>query len=624
MTEHYAGGNRTAAERDGAAVPPQILARRFRDRIRTGCGRVPSPLSSFLAHTLTGLTGLGRISELHAGLSPHSPDPAAFAEACLCALQADWNPDRDTLSAIPETGPLTVVANHPFGGIEGLVLLALLSRVRPDVRIMANGMLSLIPELEPACFSVNPFGGPGARRESLAGMKQSLNWLRSGGCLCVFPSGTVSHLSARTGTVSDPDWHPSIGRLVLKTGSAVLPVHFQGANTPLFQVAGLFHPLLRTALLPRELLKKRKKAISYTVGRPVSAKVLSRLGSPDRIISYLRTKTYALTRPEEKKQDGVRLARNMAPVAEPVLRSELSRHIRAIPGENLLVEARGFKVFLTEARQPGPVLHQLGRERERTFRQVGEGTGTPLDIDLYDHSYDHLLLWDESEERIAGAYRIGRIDQLIKRRGGPSNLYTSSLFKYRKGFFRNMTNSLELGRSFVIPELQRDYFPLLLLWKGIGQYLLRNPHYRYLLGPVSISQEYDRVSVTSMLSHLSAHHLDHDLALKVRGRRPPKLHVPKGSSLELHLSDMELDLLNAVVQDIEEDAKGIPVLLRHYLRLGGRIAAFHHDRDFGTFDGLIVLDLCRTDPRVLGRFLGKDAASSFLTGHRQPRLTEPA
>jgi putative hemolysin len=623
MTEQYSEGDLSAAERDGDLAPP-VLVQRVRDRIRLGCGRVPSPLSTFLAHTLTGITGLERIGRLHAGLSPDNLEPAAFAEACLSSLQVDWAPDHGMLSTIPETGPLTVVANHPFGGIEGLILLALLSRVRSDIRIMANGLLTMIPELNPACFSVNPFGGPGARQESLAGMKQSINWLRGGGCLCVFPSGTVSHLCPRTRKVSDPDWHPSIGRLVLKTGSAVLPVHFRGVNSPLFQVAGLIHPMLRTVLLPRELLKRRRKRISYTVGRPVSARVLTHLESPDRIISYLRTKTYALAHPEEPGQCGIHRTRAMNPVAEPVPGAELSRHIRAIPRENILVEAKGFKVLLTRTGPSCPVLHELGRERERTFRQVGEGTGTPLDIDLYDHSYDHLLLWDESGERIAGAYRIGRIDQLIKRRGGPSNLYTSSLFKYRKGFFQNMTNSLELGRSFVIPELQRDYFPLLLLWKGIGQYLLKNPHYRYLLGPVSISQEYDRISVTSMLSHLSAHHLDHDLALKVRGRRPPKLHVPKGSSLELHLSDMELDLLNTVVQDIEKDAKGIPVLLRHYLRLGGRIAAFHHDRDFGTFDGLIVLDLCRTDPRVLGRFLGKNEASSFLADHQNTQLTEPA
>jgi putative hemolysin len=255
--------------------------------------------------------------------------------------------------------------------------------------------------------------------------------------------------------------------------------------------------------------------------------------------------------------------------------------------------------------------------REATFRQVGEGTRKPIDLDRFDDYYWHLFVWNREAGQVAGAYRLGPSDEILAR-FGPKGFYTSQLFQWKRSFLDRIIPALELGRSFVRPEYQKTYAPLLLLWKGIGQYLLRTPQYKLLFGPVSISNGYTTASRQLMVKFLSAYRQSPELTPLVRARNPFRQRASQPSA---KLADeligatvWGIEELSALIADVETDRKGVPVLLKQYLKLGGELVAFNIDRRFSdALDGLIVVDLRKTDARVLERYMGKAGAAQFLT-----------
>jgi putative hemolysin len=254
--------------------------------------------------------------------------------------------------------------------------------------------------------------------------------------------------------------------------------------------------------------------------------------------------------------------------------------------------------------------------RELTFRAVGEGTGRCSDIDLFDAFYLHLFVWDAHAALIAGAYRLGLVDHILACHG-KRGLYTHSLFKYRTGMLDSLSPAIELGRSFVRAEYQRSFAPLLLLWAGIGHFVERSPKYAVLFGPVSISARYAPASRRLLVEYLSAHSTHPRLAREVTPRRPfharPRTAAPCGT---MSASPESLDELSRRIAQIETDGKGVPVLLRQYLHLGGRLLGFTLDRDFAdTLDGLIMVDLREVEEAVLARYMGKRGAAAFRAYH---------
>jgi len=552
----------------------------------------------------------------------------SFAASVLGALNVNIDLQGTGLSEVPQAGlPLVVVANHPFGGVEAMVLAATLSRVRPDVRFLANSLLAGLPELRELIIPVNPFGGPEAQRTNVNSVKAALGWIQQGGLLCIFPAGEVAHWHLQTKTVTDPPWHINAARLIRKSGADVLPVFFPGCNSRSFHYAGVVHPRLRTAMLPRQLLNKRGARITMCPGKRIQASVLKNLPSDEVATWYLRGKTYGMDSKGNRLRGCPRLfpdvllpARHRTPIAEPLDRAQIAGDVARLPRRQFLVHSGELTVFEARASQIPHLLHEIGRLREATFRQEGEGTGRPLDLDMFDQTYDHLVLWNTDRQEVVGAYRIGRVDNLLRPDRGVRALYTSTLFRFKPGFFRTMPNSLELGRSFIVPEYQRSYSALLLLWKGIGRFLCKRPSYRYLFGPVSISQAYGDVSTQSLISHLHAKFYQPVMGQKVQGKRSPKFKIRKCERRMIEsLSILDTPVLDEIIADLESHARRMPVLIKQYLKLGGRIAGFHHDRRFGTFDGLIFVDLQQTDPRFLKRFMGKEEAEHYLAVQtRQP------
>jgi putative hemolysin len=280
----------------------------------------------------------------------------------------------------------------------------------------------------------------------------------------------------------------------------------------------------------------------------------------------------------------------------------MAGEIDLLPVTARLVASGELAVYIATARQIPTVLQEIGRLREITFRAVGEGTGKSKDLDQFDQTYLHLFVWNHARQEVVGAYRIAATDQV-------RSLYTATLFHVNPEFVDRLGPALELGRSFVRIEYQRAFAPLLLLWKGIGKFVARNPRYKTLFGPVSISNQYSAPARALMMSFLERYaslpSLKHLVLPRRTMRTPEDVLAP--------LKTLAVDDLATAVSDVEAGGAGVPVLLRHYLKLGGKLLSFSVDHNFSNaLDGLIVVDLTQTEPRLLERYLGKEEAEQFL------------
>lgn len=530
--------------------------------------------------------------------------------------------DKDLLK-IPKSGKIVVVSNHPFGGIEGVIMGAILKSVRPDSRIMANFLLERIPELRDLFIFVNPFGSKSAIRANINSMKFTLQHLNNGGALGVFPAGEVAHMKWSNRQINDPEWSDTIARIIRKTECPVLPMYFNGFNGMIFQLAGLIHPRLRTMMLPREFVNKVDKKIEIRIGKLIPYSKIKSFETDAEAISYLRQRTMLLKNREEGDKDESRSSmaitlkkEGYAPIIDPVDHDLLEDDIVNLPARQKLLESSEFDIYYSNFRQIPNIIREIGRLREISFRDTDEGTGKEMDLDWYDEHYMHLFIWNREKRELVGAYRLGRTDNICKKIG-LEGLYTTTLFKIKKSLLEDINPALEMGRSFIRPEYQRSFAPLLLLWKGIGHYVHRYPKYKILFGPVSISNDYETSSRQLMVAFLKVHNFLPELAKKVKPVTPFK------SSARISMTHskrekglIDIDDVSDMISDIEEDKKGIPILLKQYLKLGGKLLGFNVDPSFAdALDGLILVDLTKTDPRILSRYMPKGGVEEFLEHH---------
>jgi putative hemolysin len=386
---------------------------------------------------------------------------------------------------------------------------------------------------------------------------------------------------------------------------------FVGARpSRLFQAASALNAAARLALMPRELLEARGSETEIRAGHPVPATRFAQ-SSDDDVLAHLRWRTELLGARQNFK------ARTRKPLRsrptgrsqEPVIAAQSVERMRAeicaLPPDRTFGTADGLAVIMANAGEIPTVLREIGRLREITFRAAGEGTGRAIDLDQYDGHYCHLFLWNETKGEVAGAYRISGTDT-----ARATCLYTAQLFEYSDAFLDRMGPALELGRSFVRPEYQRGFAPLLLLWKGIGKFVARNPRYRVMFGPVSVSNDYHALSRELIVGYLERYATLTEWLGDVRARTPFRR---RSKASEFSPEQLDLEEISALVSDIEGDGRGVPVLLRQYLKLGGRLLGFNVDPDFSdALDGLIVVDLLRTERKLLDRYLGKAEAAEFL------------
>ena len=544
-------------------------------------------------------------------------------EALLAEMKIELDVQPADLERIPTKGPLVAVANHPFGVLDGAVLAVLLSRVRPDVRVLANSVLAGIPELHRHCIFVDPFHTASSADTNLKSLKQAIDWLRQGGALAVFPAGEVSQIIVREAHITDPAWNTVAARLIRKAGAAALPVYFSGRNSMTFQLLGLIHPRLRTLFLLQEFLQQREKRVRVRIGKPIPSELITSLEGDEEATEYLRLRTYLLSHRGKKPVSLPTKVRSKLPrkPQEPIAPAVPSRFviadIAALPPDRLLTENAEFAVYAARGAELPHLLDELGRQREITFRAAGEGSGRSSDIDQFDPYYWHLLLWNKEKQELAGAYRAGNTDEII-RAHGIKGLYSHTLFRYDKELFLKIGSALELGRSFVLPEYQRQYAPLVLLWKGIARFIATHPETPVLFGAVSISNEYSSLSREMIVRYFEQRDDGRDFADLIHPRTPfraPKLRRWDCRAILSALRD--LDELAEPISDVEEDGKGLPILIKQYAKVGGKLIAFNLDRKFSdVVDGLVLVDLRETAPAVLERYMGKEGYSAFCRFHR--------
>lgn len=536
-------------------------------------------------------------------------EPHQFITRCLERLAINYEIDSGDISSIPGQKGLVIVANHPFGGIDGLILAHLLKQVRPDVKILANGFLKKIPAIESLFFDIDPVNQKTSMKKNTTSLKRAVRWVKDGGCLVVFPAGEVSHLTLREHRIVDPAWSETVAKLVLLTKAPVTPIFFQGINSIKFQILGLVHPWIRTIMLPRELLKKINSNIKLNIGRPVQFNKIKKLKS-DKLIQYLRLTTYALGSKkqqhciEDKKsnESGLNI---ISAVPSELLKEE----IKHLPDSQTLHETSKVKVMYARAKQIPWLLQEIGRLRELTFREIGEGTGKEIDLDIYDSYYIHLFLWDSNNQCLIGAYRLGLTDEIIKQYG-IKGLYSYSLFKYTNKQLLRLGPSIELGRSFIRAEYQRSPSSLSLLWKGIGLFVAKQAYYRTMFGPVSISNDYQDVSRKLIVDCLRTNKLMKDLSRQIKPRKPYKATTRTNwNKKELNVLD-DINLASDIIAQLEQGKRGIPILIKQYIKLGGHFLEFNVDKEFNdALDGLIVVDLRETEKELLEYFMGKDSAT---------------
>jgi putative hemolysin len=535
----------------------------------------------------------------------------AFMQHTLSALNASLEVNNPhALANIPSEGPVIFVANHPLGGLEGVAMTHLLRQQRPDLKVLTNELLTKIPEFSDVFIGVDVLS-KNAAAKNVRGMRQVMRQLQQGGALLIYPAGMVSAINPRNGQIEDRPWSTIIGKLAKQFEASCVPFFVHGRNSRLFYLAGLIHPRLRTALLPRELANKAQRSARLTVGSPILWKDMAPLPDAEGITAYLRTASELLSYSDDDSQSDHPV---FADIAAPDRSAEELQTLAAdLQGlaEFELIKHRDFSVYCAPFDRLGSIMAEIAIARERTFRTVGEGTGQLSDSDHFDPHYLHLFIWDHSKAAIVGGYRLGRTDEIVRNKG-VEGLYSRSLYKFEASYIQRFGGALEVGRSFVTPEYQRHPRALDLLWQGIGRWVVENPGYHTLFGCVSISNEHSaRARAFLSDSLMQSFRAEQEYLNDVRPVAPLKVRGRVWSN-EVLASLSNITLINKLLGQCDP-GKTVPILLRHYLALNGRIVGFSVNSGFNeSLDGLIVVDLRKTPTKYLQRYLGKDGSLEFL------------
>ncbi len=545
-----------------------------------------------------------------------------FLDFVLSSLMVDYKVAFGHVDNIPKSGPTVVVANHPSGCIEGVILAKVLLSIRPDIQILANEFLKMIPELDALFIGVDVFGKDAVRKNAMA-LKIAHNHLAKGGLLLVFPAGEVSNAKRRKRHdykkrhkyIEDKEWSKSVTSLVRKHQATTVPIYIDDKNSKIFYMARKIRPVLGTLMLGRELIRKRNRIVNLRISQAIPYKEIANM-SPDEMVQYLRLNTYMMASNSSECAHNTMMQQWAEPIAEGLSTQHIINNIKMLPEDAFLFSHEEFDVYCTTYNHLDSLAHELGRCREETFRMNAEGTGKSLDLDEFDEYYHHLFIWDRENQNLVGAYRLGLADEIITKFGS-KGLYSRESFRFDRRFVtslnRNM-KAIELGRSFIVSQYQGHRNALFLLWRGIGVFISRRPEYTHLFGPVSISSEYTMEARHLMVDVLRKYYYAHDKSKYVYGYKS----LP---NIPIHWTeDMlgGLDCINrtsAVISRMD-DGKSVPVLLKQYLRMNGKIAGFSIDPDFNdSLDGLIVMDMRYMPLKALKKYMGKDTAVSYLGHH---------
>jgi len=536
-------------------------------------------------------------------------------EGCLEGAGILWDVDHEAAARIPTEGPVLVISNHAYGMADGLIQTMLLNRARSDYKQLVNEMLMAFPKLAERYICVNAFDSQQARKQNASPLRDAIAWLKDGHAMGTFPAGVVSHRTWGRAKPLDPEWNPSIVLLATRSNATIVPMFFHGDNGTLFQLAGLIWSRFRTMLIPRCYARTRGKTIKVEIGQSISAETLRQFDDRTAAIEYLRSRVYMLESRRARPQTTTP-AQTMDMTPQPD-NDRLLREFADLPDACHLGSSGDLSLHIAKAEQIPLILHEIGRLREVTFRAVGEGTGNAVDLDCYDEIYRHLFIWNTKTHEVIGAYRLGLTDEILAARG-IEGFYTRTLFNYDERMLEGLGDAIELGRSFIRPEYQRGFKPLMLLWRGISNFAAHHRRYRHCFGVVSISNDYSELSKALMTRFLVQTEMQPGYESLVTSRTPWTAKLEPGPDVHALLAGCNsIEDVDELVRDIEQSKVGVPVLVRQYLKLQAKLLApFNVDRSFeDCIDGLMLVDFMQVERRIAHFYLGEEIATAFRTYH---------
>ena len=550
-------------------------------------------LGTFVGWVLLRVLRIASINRIYEN-NKHKSD-LDFLNGILDDCKIKFEIPEEDLKRIPKEGPFITVSNHPLGGMDGVLLLKLLIEKRADYKIIANFLLHRIAPLKPYVMPVNPFETRKDAKSSIAGIKNALLHLREGKPLGIFPAGEVSTYKDGKLKVDKP-WEEGAIRLIKKANVPVIPIYFHAQNSRLFYVMSKLSDTLRTAKLPSEVMSQRGRVIRVRIGKPISVKDQDAYKAIPAFSEFIRKKTYMLANPFEKAHrlisaQNIKIKKSAKKIVSQRSADSFIKEVAALrEKDGRLLESKNYEVFFAKPKDIPNLIHEIGRLREITFRAIGEGTNKDIDLDIYDQYYHHLFLWDREANCLAGAYRMGLGEEIYKTYG-IKGFYINTLFRIEPELHQMMEDTIEMGRAFIIGEYQQKPMPLFLLWKGIVHVTLRYPEYKYLMGGVSISNQFSDFSKSLMIEFMKSHYYDPYIAQYIRPKKEYKVKLKEDDKdFVFDATKADMQKFDKIIDEIEPGILRIPVLIKKYVKQNARLVAFNVDPKFNNaVDGLMYI-----------------------------------
>ncbi len=555
-------------------------------------------IGNFVGWLFLKLTKIDKINQVYDRVKVY--EGQSFFSALFENFGLKVNIPEDDLKRIPKTGAFITVSNHPLGGAEGIILLKILTEIRPDFKITGNFLLTKVKPITPFVIPVNPFEDRKDIKRNMGGTQLSIEHLAAGNGLGFFPAGEVS-TEKENGIYVDRPWSKGAIKIIQSANVPVIPIYFHTKNSRFFYFLAKISGTLRTAKLPSELLNKGNKPIKMRIGKPIQPSELEQYSAIDELSQYLRNKTYILANAYKAQKNPLNQAKEKLkfpekppkPIAKPIEKEKVEREIETLRSNNKrFLTLKNYEVYFTKVKEIPNILQEIGRLREITFREVGEGTNNAIDLDKYDNYYYHLFLWDTETKLIAGAYRMGLGHEIFPKHG-IKGFYINSLFKFEPELYNMMNESIEMGRAFVIKEYQQKPMPLFLLWKGIVHVTLRFPQNKYLIGGVSISNQFSNFSKSLMIEFMRSHYYDPFVAQYIHPKKEYKVQL-KDADKDFVFDEAQADMqkFDKLITELEPQGLRIPVLIKKYVQQNARLVAFNVDPKFNNaIDGLMYIKI---------------------------------
>ncbi len=543
--------------------------------------------------TATKITSINRFYDNKKDL-----EGTQFLDAILKHYEIDFEIPEEDFKRLPKNGSFITISNHPLGGIDGVLLLKLILEQRSDFKIIANFLLNRIEPMKQFILPVNPFENHKDVKSSVMGFKNAIKHIREGHPLGIFPAGEVS--TYRDGKlVVDKPWEEAAIKLIRKAEVPVVPIYFHAKNSRLFYRLSKINDVFRTAKLPSEVTTQKRRPIKVRIGQPISIKAQKEEDTLEGFTELLRKKTYLLANVFEKERlidkvpTTLKIPKQPKKIVTAVRTEVIEGEIEKLLEKDCrLLQSKNYEVFLAQEQDMPFILKEIGRQREVTFRAIGEGTNNAIDLDKFDSYYHHLFLWDDKDKAIVGAYRMGLGSQIFKTYG-IDGFYLQDLFRFEPELYGMMSKSIEMGRAYITKEYQQKPMPLFLLWKGIVHTTLRFPEHKYLIGGVSISNQFSNFSKSLMIEFMKSNYWDPYVAQYVHPKKEFKVKL-KDADKEFIFDETQADLnkFDKLIEEVEPGSLRLPVLIKKYIKQNARMVAFNVDPLFNnSVDGLMYIKI---------------------------------